>query len=37
MKTTGKGIQFKPLGDVRPVVNAGGIFNYAHASGMIAK
>jgi 3-isopropylmalate/(R)-2-methylmalate dehydratase small subunit len=27
---------FKPLGDVRPVVDAGGLFNYARASGMIA-
>jgi hypothetical protein len=28
--------KFKPLGDVRPVVDAGGLFNYARASGMIA-
>ena len=27
---------FKPLGDVRPVVDAGGIFNYARQTGMIA-
>jgi 3-isopropylmalate/(R)-2-methylmalate dehydratase small subunit len=27
---------FKPLGDVRPVVDAGGLFNYARQSGMIA-
>ncbi len=27
--------QFKPLGDVRPVVDAGGLFNYARKSGMI--
>jgi len=26
----------KPLGDVRPVVDAGGLFNYARQSGMIA-
>jgi 3-isopropylmalate/(R)-2-methylmalate dehydratase small subunit len=26
----------KPLGEVRPVIDAGGIFNYARASGMIA-
>ena len=34
---TGKVYGFKPLGDVRPVVDAGGIFNYARSSGMIAK
>jgi len=33
---TGKVFHFKPLGDVRPVVDAGGIFNYARQSGMIA-
>jgi 3-isopropylmalate/(R)-2-methylmalate dehydratase small subunit len=27
--------QFKPLGDVRPVVDAGGLFNYARQTGMI--
>src|SRR3954471_19892406 len=27
----------KPLGEVRPVIDAGGIFNYARASGMIAQ
>ncbi len=26
----------KPLGEVRPVIDAGGIFNYARANGMIA-
>jgi 3-isopropylmalate/(R)-2-methylmalate dehydratase small subunit len=36
VENTGKVIQFKPLGDVRPVVDAGGIFNYARQSGMIA-
>jgi len=35
-KNTGKVYRFKPLGDVRPVVDAGGIFNYARQSGMIA-
>jgi len=35
-KSTGKVHKFKPLGDVRPVVDAGGIFNYARKSGMIA-
>ena len=28
---------FKPLGDVRPVVDAGGLFNYARNTGMIPK
>jgi 3-isopropylmalate/(R)-2-methylmalate dehydratase small subunit len=32
---TGKTYSFKPLGDVRPVVDAGGLFNYARQSGMI--
>ena len=32
---TGKVFCFKPLGDVRPVVDAGGLFNYARKSGMI--
>ncbi len=33
---TGTAHQFKPLGDVRPVVDAGGLFNYARKAGMIA-
>lgn len=32
---TGKEISFKPLGDVKPVVDAGGLFNYARQTGMI--
>ena len=36
-KETGKVYRFKPLGDVRPVVDAGGLFNYARQTGMIAK
>jgi 3-isopropylmalate/(R)-2-methylmalate dehydratase small subunit len=35
LKSTGEEISFKPLGDVKPVVDAGGIFNYARATGMI--
>jgi 3-isopropylmalate/(R)-2-methylmalate dehydratase small subunit len=31
----GKTYALKPLGDVRPVVDAGGLFNYARNSGMI--
>jgi 3-isopropylmalate/(R)-2-methylmalate dehydratase small subunit len=33
---TGEVISFKPLGDVRPVVDAGGLFNFARKSGMIS-
>jgi 3-isopropylmalate/(R)-2-methylmalate dehydratase small subunit len=29
--------KIKPLGDVRPVVDAGGLFNYARKTGMMAK
>jgi len=32
---TGRVHAFKPLGDVRPVVDAGGLFNYARKVGMI--
>ena len=35
VQNTGKVYQFKPLGDVRPVVDAGGLFNFARQSGMI--
>jgi 3-isopropylmalate/(R)-2-methylmalate dehydratase small subunit len=35
VEATGKVYKFKPLGDVRPVVDAGGLFNYARKSGMI--
>ena len=36
-KSSGKVYRFKPLGDVRPVVDAGGLFNYARTTGMISK
>jgi len=36
-KDTGKVTSFKALGDVRPVVDAGGLFNYARKTGMIAQ
>jgi 3-isopropylmalate/(R)-2-methylmalate dehydratase small subunit len=29
--------QLKPMGDVRPVIDAGGLFNYARKSGMFSK
>jgi len=32
----GKTYQLKPLGEVRPVIDAGGLFNYARQTGMIA-
>jgi 3-isopropylmalate/(R)-2-methylmalate dehydratase small subunit len=35
VKESGKVFQFKPLGEVRPVVDAGGLFNFARKSGMI--
>ena len=35
LQATGKVYHFKPLGDVRPVVDAGGLFNFARQSGMI--
>jgi 3-isopropylmalate/(R)-2-methylmalate dehydratase small subunit len=37
VKGTGRVHRFKPLGDVRPVVDAGGLFNYARQTGMIAR
>jgi 3-isopropylmalate/(R)-2-methylmalate dehydratase small subunit len=36
-QSTGKVYKFKHLGDVRPVVDEGGLFNYARKTGMIAK
>ena len=35
VRDTGKVYEFKSLGDVRPVVDAGGIFNSARQTGMI--
>ncbi|HWD19871.1 MAG TPA: 3-isopropylmalate dehydratase [Verrucomicrobiae bacterium] len=35
-QATGKVYMLKPLGDVRPVVDAGGLFNYARKTGMMA-
>ncbi len=34
-EATGKVYSFKSLGEVRPVVDAGGLFNFARQSGMI--
>ncbi len=35
LHATGEVIPLKPLGDVRPVIDAGGIFNYARKTGMM--
>jgi 3-isopropylmalate/(R)-2-methylmalate dehydratase small subunit len=34
-KTTGKRHDLRPLGDVLPIIEAGGIFNYAKTAGML--
>jgi 3-isopropylmalate/(R)-2-methylmalate dehydratase small subunit len=34
-KTTGKKHELQPLGDVLPIIEAGGVFNYAKATGML--
>lgn len=34
--TTGKTYPLKPLGDVKPIIEAGGVFAYARESGMLA-
>jgi 3-isopropylmalate/(R)-2-methylmalate dehydratase small subunit len=36
LSVNGTTYSLKPLGEVRPVIDAGGIFNYARESGMIA-
>jgi 3-isopropylmalate/(R)-2-methylmalate dehydratase small subunit len=36
LTVNGQTYQLKPLGEVRPVIDAGGLFNYARQSGMIA-
>ena len=36
VKQSGEVSKLKPLGDVRPVVDAGGLFNYARQTGMIS-
>jgi 3-isopropylmalate/(R)-2-methylmalate dehydratase small subunit len=35
LTVNGETIQLKPLGEVRPVIDAGGLFNYARKNGMI--
>jgi 3-isopropylmalate/(R)-2-methylmalate dehydratase small subunit len=36
VESSGRTHAFKPLGEVRPVVDAGGLFNYARQTGMIS-
>lgn len=36
-KTTGKTYSLRPLGDVAPIIEAGGVFEYARKSGMLAR
>ena len=33
---TGKTYELKPLGDAKPIIDAGGVFDYARQSGMLA-
>ncbi|MEX0885148.1 MAG: 3-isopropylmalate dehydratase [Phycisphaeraceae bacterium] len=33
--TTGKTYKLKPLGDVKPIIEAGGVFDYARKTGMV--
>lgn len=35
--TTGKQYATKPLGDVKPIIDAGGVFAYARETGMLSK
>ena len=37
IEINGRTHQLKPMGDVRPVIEAGGLFNYARKAGMISK
>jgi 3-isopropylmalate/(R)-2-methylmalate dehydratase small subunit len=37
LEINGTVYQLKPMGDVRPVIDAGGLFNYARQTGMISK
>jgi 3-isopropylmalate/(R)-2-methylmalate dehydratase small subunit len=37
IEINGQTHQLKPMGDVRPVIEAGGLFNYARKAGMISK
>jgi 3-isopropylmalate/(R)-2-methylmalate dehydratase small subunit len=34
-RTTGKTHQLKPLGEVKPIIEAGGVFEYARQTGML--
>lgn len=34
--TTGKTFEMNPLGEVKPIIDAGGVFNYAREKGMLS-
>lgn len=34
-RTTGKSYELRPLGDAKPIIDAGGVFAYARQSGML--
>ena len=34
-ESTGKTYELKSLGDVKPIIDAGGVFNYAKTQGML--
>jgi len=36
VERTGESITIKPLGDAKPIIDAGGVFNYAREAGMLA-
>jgi 3-isopropylmalate/(R)-2-methylmalate dehydratase small subunit len=36
-QTTGKSYDLRPLGDAKPIIDAGGLFPYARQTGMIAR
>jgi 3-isopropylmalate/(R)-2-methylmalate dehydratase small subunit len=36
-KTQGKTWQLRPLGDVKPIIEAGGVFEYARRAGMLSR
>ena len=36
-KTTGKSYRLKPLGDAKPIIDAGGVFEYARRMGMLSR
>ncbi|MEM0915898.1 MAG: 3-isopropylmalate dehydratase, partial [Planctomycetota bacterium] len=37
VERTGEAIPVKPLGDAKPIIDAGGVFNYARQAGMLTE